>query len=66
MYEIAREGISGRVLGVKKNGIEHVTKAGIGWQEFLDWNAKQPNSLDLNDKEPEPPPRDTELEALTR
>ncbi len=50
----------GKVVGVEIDGsvynVEHQK-----WQEFLDWNAKQPVPLDLSDKEPEPVVVDPDL-----
>lgn len=35
-----------------------------GWNDFLDWNAKQPVPLDLSDKPPDPILVDMEHEQL--
>jgi hypothetical protein len=55
----------GKVAGAKSAKVSCVVN-GHGWQEFLDWNDAQPpeKKLDLSDKPPEPPPKDTAKEAI--
>lgn len=63
MYEITRK--DGIVTGVRR--IKDGAWSSIGGrihEEFLEWNAKQPVPLDLSDQPPEPPPVDTEKEAI--
>lgn len=56
----------GKVLGASQDlgsGVERsVANNGYGWQDFIDWNAKQETPLDLSDKPPEPIPVDVSKE----
>lgn len=53
--------VSGRLSGAT-NGTQSVLVDGHGWDGFLEWNSIA--KLDLSDKQPEAPPRDTDREAL--
>lgn len=69
MFELVHDK-SGKFCGVARlNGDGSKTYFGQNnreWPEFLKWNDAQPSDkkLDLSDKAPEPPPRDTEREAI--
>lgn len=58
----------GKVLGASQDlgsGVERsVANNGYGWQDFIDWNAKQETPLDLSDKPPEPIPVDVDAERI--
>lgn len=47
MYTISR--LNGVVIGVD-SAAGHHPKGTSRWQDFLEWNAKQPTPLDLSDK----------------
>jgi hypothetical protein len=65
MYRVLHDKL-GRFLCIEKFEGE-TSQFGAGsrfWQDFLEWNAKQPVPLDLSDKPPEPPPVDAKLEEV--
>lgn len=60
-YEIQRK--DGRVIGVMSPiGFHYKGEDNPAWMKFLEWNKE--HQLDVEDKTPEPPPRDVEKEAI--
>ena len=63
MYEIVR--FLGVVKGVNSSrGFHYKGEDNPHWVAFLEWNAKQPQPLDLSDQPPQSPSPDTELDAI--
>lgn len=59
--------IEGKLVGVvlvESDGETVLSPNGKGWQDFLDWNAKQAVPLDLSDHAPDPVPLDVELNRI--
>lgn len=62
-YELVR--FNGVVKGVNSPaGFHRKGDDNPHWQDFRDWNAKQPVPLDLSDKPPEPIPVDVDADRI--
>ena len=56
----------GEVQGVLLRGGAQIMKNGDRWEDFLDWNARQPVPLDISDRAPDPVPEDADKSPLAQ